>query len=259
MSEKDIFDGAKKLILKTMNLNDEEISNGAFEYIKENKERLINIFLNRKDTAKKAYFLAGGSGSGKTEFAKTINKELQINIIDTDEIRKLCPYYSGKNSNLFQKASSRGVDILLNEVFKKNYSFILDSNFAKFNLQEQNISRALKRNYQVKIFFIYRPLSIAKEYTKIREEKEGRKVPEHIFYQKFLNSVDTIKQIMAKYNVEIAFYDLHRNISFQKITNFDELINKDETIKKDIILAKKELNSSTMREIKDEMNKADKV
>ncbi|WP_414017275.1 zeta toxin family protein [Aliarcobacter butzleri] len=87
----------------------------------------------------------------------------------------MCPYYSGKNSDLFQKASSKGVSILVDTVFKNKYSFILDGNFSEFRLQDENISRASKKDYDIEIFFVYRPLEIAKEYTEIRGDKEGRK------------------------------------------------------------------------------------
>lgn len=250
MSEKDIIDNAKNLIKKTINLSDEIITQEALEYIKSNKNKLVNIFLTKQDISKKAYFLAGSPGAGKSEIAQTLSKAKNIDVIDTDEIRKICPYYSGKNSDLFQKASSKGVSILLDTAFKNDYSFILDGNFAEYRLQDENINRAKKRDYKIEIYFIYRPLELAKEYTKIREEKEGRKVPENIFYQKFLDSIKTVNKIVEEYpKVELKFYDLHKDY-YKNITSLNEIINKDLDFKNDIDKAQNYISLQGIKEQK---------
>ncbi|WP_414017274.1 zeta toxin family protein [Aliarcobacter butzleri] len=38
--------------------------------------------------SKKTYFLAGSPGAGKSEIAQTLSKAKNIDVIDTDEIRK---------------------------------------------------------------------------------------------------------------------------------------------------------------------------
>lgn len=238
MSEKDIISGAKNLLQQNINLNDETISLKALEYINNNKKKLERIFLTKQNSLKKVYFMAGSPGAGKSEIALMLSENKNIDIFDTDEIRKICPHYSGKNSNLFQKASSRGIDILINTAFKKNYSFILDGNFSNYELQDKNISRALKRDYEIEIYFVYRPLEIAKEYTRIREEKEGRKVPDNIFYQKFLDAVETVNKIAKEYKeIKINFFDLHKDY-YKQINNLDEMINNNSDFINDINVSK---------------------
>jgi len=205
---------------KTLNLTQEEIQKEALEYFKTNKKRLFETFISNRDDKNRLYLTAGASGAGKSEFVKSLNRRFGFNIIDTDEIRKLFPYYSGANANLFQKASIKTVEYLLDNSFKYNYSFILDTNLANFNVADKNIQRALKRDYKIEIYFIYRNYNDCKKLTQIREDNEARVVPQSVFNQKAQGSLDTIKQILDKYidepNVSLVIIDLDR----------DEMINK---------------------------------
>lgn len=150
-----------------------------------------------------------------------------------------------------QKASSKAVSILVDTAFKKEYSFILDGNFLELRLQDKNISRASKKDYDIEIFFVYRPLEIAKEYTEIREDKEGRNIPENVFYEKFINSINTVNEIAKKYpNVKINYYDLDKKYFKNNIKNLDEIINSDINLKKDIDKAKNYINTKNNFDLK---------
>lgn len=208
MSTEDLLGIAANLIRQTENATEVDISAMAYEYIKSNKELLKTLYIQHKHPTKKVIFMAGSPGAGKSEFAKALAMQEPINIFDTDEIRKLCPTYSGKNSQLFQKASSKGIDILVDEAFANGYSFILDGNFATFSMQKQNIERSLKKGFTFEVKFIFRPLPIALEYTKSRENREGRTVPEAIFYEKFIGAVSTIDQLSKEFDFSIDFIDL---------------------------------------------------
>lgn len=256
MSEKDLINYAKNLLNNTVTLDEKTISELAYEEIKSKKSLLKDIFLRFKNQDKKAFFLAGGAGAGKTELASGLNKLYQIDTIEADEIRKHCKYYNGKNSHLFQRASSKGVSILMDTVLSKGLSFILDGNFSEYRLQNENISRALKKNYDVEINFVYRPLLIAKEYTEIREEKEGRRILDDTFYSKFISSITTVNKIKDKYPlIKINFYDLHNDLVFKDINSLDEIINQSEVMQNDIKFAKDfliELNSGEARKLLNE-------
>ncbi|SHO80401.1 hypothetical protein MNB_SV-15-673 [hydrothermal vent metagenome] len=200
---------------KTLNLTPNEIQKEALEYFKTNKKRIFETFISNRDDKKKLYLSAGASGAGKSEFVKSLNRRYNLNIIDTDEIRKLFPYYSGTNANLFQKASIKTVEYLLDNSFKHNYSFILDTNLANFSVADKNIKRALKRDYKIEIYFIYRNYNDCKKLTQIREENEARVVPQTVFIQKAKGSLDTIKQISKEYideaNLSFTIIDLDRD------------------------------------------------
>lgn len=242
---------ANTLIQKTMNLSDEDISKEALKFIKSNKDILLDNYLILKDTSKKVYFLAGGEGAGKSELAQIIGIAKNIDRIDADEIKKICPHYSGENSSLFQKASREAISTLVDIALKKGYSFILNGSFSEQKLQDENIVKVLKKDYEIKICFVYRPLDAAWEYTEIREEKEGLKVPENIFYETFLSSIKTVNKIIAKYpNVKLNYYDLQKNIFKENIDSLNEVIANDIDFKKDIQKAEKFVNYPQQTSIK---------
>jgi predicted ABC-type ATPase len=209
MSDEEFLRSIEELLDLGSGATDEEIEQNAFEFIKSQKHHLPNKFLSYRNQDKKAIFMAGGSGVGKSETALNISKNEKIDIVDTDDIRKICPLYSGQNSHLFQKASSRGVSILLDYIFKHNFSFILDGNFAEYAIQKENIERALKRGYKIEIIFVYRDKEVAKEYTKQREKVEGRVVPDNVFETKYKDSILTTKKILNEYDdLSFKFIDL---------------------------------------------------
>jgi predicted ABC-type ATPase len=187
--------------------------------------------------------MAGGSGAGKSETALNISESEKIDIVDTDDIRKICPLYSGKNSHLFQKASSRGVSILMNYVFRNNLSFILDGNFAEYDIQKENIERAKRRGYDIEIIFVYRDKNIAKAYTKQRENVEGRIVPDSVFDTKYTESIKTTKKILEEFdNILFRYIDLQSREIFKNGEGQKRLLELHKTIDK-----KPNQNQSTRR------------
>lgn len=99
-------------------------------------------------------------------------------VIDADQFRSQFPGYNGQNSSDFQRGSSYLVDVAFSKVLQEGMSFILDGTFGHAKA-EQNIARVLKRNYHTKIYFVYQNPLHAWRFTKIRENKEGRKLPKH--------------------------------------------------------------------------------
>ncbi len=112
MSDEELIRSIEGLLELGGGATDEEIEKNAFEFIKSQKRHLPNKFLSYRNTNKKAIFMAGGSGAGKSETALNISESEEIDIVDMDDIRKICPLYSGQNAHLFQKASSRGSQFL---------------------------------------------------------------------------------------------------------------------------------------------------
>ena len=209
MSDEELIQSIEDLIRLGSGVTNEEIENNALEFIKSQKHHLPKKFLSYRNTNKKSILMAGGSGAGKSETAISISMSEKIDVIDTDAIRKICPLYSGKNSHLFQKASSRGVSILINYLFKHNLSFILDRNFTNYYIQKRHIKRALNRGYDIEIIFVYRDKNVAKAYTKQRENIEGRMVPENIFEIKYKDSIKTTKKILDEFgDISFRYVDL---------------------------------------------------
>ena len=216
MSDEELLKSIEALLKIGGGATEQQIEENAYEFIRSQKQHLPNKFLQYNNTEKKAIFMAGGSGAGKSETAINIAESEKIDIIDTDNIRKICPLYSGKNAHLFQKASSRGVSILMNHVFKNDLSFILDGNFAEYHIQKENIERAKKRGYKIEVVFVYRDKNIAKAYTKQRERVEGRVVPDNVFETKYRESIATTKKVLDEYaSIDFRLIDLTDKVIYK--------------------------------------------
>ncbi len=224
MKEKDLINYTKTLLNNTLILDEKTISELAYEEIKSKKAILEDVFLRFKNQDKKAFFIFGGFGSGKKEFTSALHELYQIDFIEHTEIKKYCKYYNGQNSHLFDKASLEGVNILMDTVLNKRYSFILDDRFFEF------IDSALEKNYDIEINFVYRPLDIAIKSVEVLD---------NTFYSEFISSINTVNKIKEKYSsVRVNFYDLYNDLVLKDINSLDEVINKSEVMQKDIKFAK---------------------
>lgn len=193
--------------------------NYSLQYAKENKKVLISSITDgkEKEEEKTAIFMAGSPGAGKTEAAQTLTAlNGNLCVIDADKFRELFPGYVGNNSDEFQRGSSLLVDAALDLVLKKGYSFILDGTFATFKVN-QNIERALKKNYNVLVYYVYQDPFIAWDFTKKREEVEGRFVPKERFINAFFQSRKNLmrvkKQFQEKVTINILVKDFQNTIS----------------------------------------------
>ncbi|OGS70677.1 MAG: hypothetical protein A3F91_09190 [Flavobacteria bacterium RIFCSPLOWO2_12_FULL_35_11] len=225
MSDKEFLDIVAKELFTKENLTEAEIEIRAYEKVKSMRQILPNKYFHYKNMDKKIIFMAGSPGAGKSETAQLILRDrFKIDIIDTDEIRKELSEDGGKNAHLYQKASSKGVSILIDYAFKNGFSFILDGNFAEYDVQKKNIDRAIKHGYEIEIVFVSRAIDAAQRFTKIREEKSGRRVPDDVFIEKSMGAIETVRKFIS--DVRVDFYDLEHG-----------------EIKKDI--SKEEFNSLT--------------
>ena len=91
-----------------------DIEKEAIKYLKENRKLLYSSYLDGFSpiNEKVVYFTAGPSGAGKTEFIqKFLKTEKNLVHLDIDMIRDFFRSmgYDGKNSNLFQKPASYGI------------------------------------------------------------------------------------------------------------------------------------------------------
>lgn len=171
-----------------------ELESNAISYLKANLEKLFSMYLNGHNQLdeKLAFFTAGPSGAGKTEFVQEIlNIESDLVHLDIDEIRNFFTDigYDGSNSDLFQKPASYGVQYLFEEIVKtRGLSFFLDSNLAKLQTAQENIKKLLDEDYSIEIFYIYNDLKTCFLYTKKRELVTKRMVPEDVFLNNAIES-----------------------------------------------------------------------
>ncbi|EKE22070.1 MAG: zeta toxin [uncultured bacterium] len=207
-----------------------KISQEAKVFIKKEKALLINVFadIEKYPPTEKpfSFFMAGSPGSGKTEFSQRWIKEMKpasIVRIDADEIRKIIPYYNGKNSDIVQGAASLGVEKIYDHVLKNNQNALMDGTFANYTIASENIRRSLKKNRKVGIFYIYQDPVIAWDFTRKREQLEGRYVPKEAFADAFFK---------AKENIQLAKKEFGNSIELNLVVKDSK--NKDARIEFDI-------------------------
>jgi len=180
----------------------------ALKYLKENKQKLFNLYFDDKfiHNPKIAIFTAGASGAGKTEYAiSRIEKEDFLLHIDTDKIREFfAPIgYNGQNADEFQRVASKAVDFLYKESINRGYSIILDTNFANINIATININKALKNNYLIEVVYIYQEIEKCIDFAKKRENITKRKVPKDKIIYTFTNSMITTLKIKQLFKDDI--------------------------------------------------------
>ena len=173
--------------------SDEEITLEAIEYVRTHKKVLLEKFCPAKEcypvTSPISLFMAGSPGAGKTEVSKGLIKRFEdVPVrIDADEVRSMCPSYTGTNAHLFQKAANKGVNILFDHCLQHNLNCVLDGTFA-YGGAEKNIQRSIDHKRKVEIWFIYQNPLRAWEFTKARELHEARRVSKEVFIRAFVES-----------------------------------------------------------------------
>lgn len=190
------------------NASDDKVQNEAFEWIKRHSKNLFLEFADplvfESDEQPTTIFMAGSPGAGKTEFSRRLAESFNQKpvLVDADEIRKVIPNYSGKNAYLFQKAATKGVNLLYDYVCKNGLNVIIDGTFA-YAQPVENIKRSLIHNRNVEIYFLYQDPLVSWEFTKVRELKEFRNVPKNIFINAYVKSIENVTLVKKEFGNKI--------------------------------------------------------
>lgn len=214
--------------------NKTEVEREAIQYLKENRELLFHTYLEDffPIDEKVAYFTAGPSGAGKTEFIQQF-LEVESNLVhlDIDNVRDffLPIGYDGSNSDLFQKPASWGVQFLFDEVItNRKLSLVVDSNLSHFQTAKENVIKLLKQNYKIEIFYVYNDLEKCFLYTKKRESVTNRVVPEDVFFNSVIKSRSTTFEIKKMFdeNINLNVIDKRDNRYYENIScdEFEKII-----------------------------------
>lgn len=191
-------------------MNDDELkmSEASRLWAKSNHKELIKKFADSTeyaaDTLPTTLFMAGSPGAGKTEISKRFVprfKQKPVRI-DADEIRSVCPGYTGTNAHVFQDAATKGVHILYDHALKNNVNVIMDGAFAYGGAME-NIQRSLDHNRKVEIFFVYQDPLQAWDFTKKREALEQRRVSKGVFIESFFKSRENVNKAKETFGSKI--------------------------------------------------------
>ena len=201
--------------------DDEKIIQDAINYAKSHKKEIA-----KRITSKEVYhpeqnpvsvFMAGSPGAGKTEASlrlleKITDDNQKILRIDSDDLRSEFKEYNGKNSHLFQVATSLLVERIHDFALKNKQSFLLDGTFASEGVALKNIQRSLDKGRFIQIYFVYQDPLHAWEFVKAREKIDGRKIQVADFINKYFESrrvVNLMKTTFGKkVQVDILIKDI---------------------------------------------------
>ncbi|MEX0995693.1 MAG: zeta toxin family protein [Flavobacteriaceae bacterium] len=221
--------------IKKHKASEKEIQTKALQWIKRNKHKLLEKFASDDKYLKVdrpiSVFMAGSPGAGKTEFSKMLIEKIFSNTpmqplvrIDPDEIREMIPNYTGGNAYLFQQATDRAVHELHNYCLRKGKNFILDGTLYNYQRAEENISRSLKRDREVIVFYLYLNPYVAWDITQKREVIEGRKILKEDFITKLFASRATIKKIKKKFGTSIQLWAVKkRSVDADDFKHWDNI------------------------------------
>lgn len=191
-----------------MTEEEKKIADEAVRYVKTHKRDLITKFsdgvLLMHDQQPVSIFMAGSPGAGKTEVSKRLVARFSQHPIriDADEIRALCPGYTGGNAHLFQSAATKGVHILHEYALQQKLNIILDGTFAYHDALD-NVRRSLTRNRKVEIVYVYQPPVVAWDFTKKREALESRRVSKETFINAYFTSHDNVNAAKKTFGDQI--------------------------------------------------------
>ncbi|WP_256200729.1 zeta toxin family protein [Vibrio mediterranei] len=221
-------------------LSDEQIVEKAVKEAKRLKKKIARALVDHlpQEESAVSVFMAGSPGAGKTETArnmiKTFMSESGVELvhIENDELRKEFEDYNGINSPLFQRPATLLVEAIHDRALKKDVSFILDSTLSSLDKAKDNIQRSLKRGRYVLIIFVYQEPEQAWCLVKAREIVEGRRVPEEVFVNQFMESQRVVSELKKLFKDQIDIIFIEKNIDGKNerphfnVSDIDALLRK---------------------------------
>lgn len=204
-------------------MNDEQITEKAIEFARKNKKQIAKKYTDKTkfkpETAPVSVFMSGSPGAGKTESAieliKKFSNSSSVLRIDSDELRKEFEDYDGRNSSLFQSATSILVDKIHDLALSQKQSFVFDGTLSNMERSVENIRRSLNKGREVFIVYVYQDPIQAWGFVKKREAKDGRKVPKEAFIEQYFAAranVNLIKGMFTKEGETIKVDLIEKNI-----------------------------------------------
>jgi predicted ABC-type ATPase len=223
-----------------MALTDDEITAKAIVQAKAMKKSLAKGMIDHLPEEENAVsvFMAGSPGAGKTETAKSMISQfrqehgVEVVHIENDELRKEFEDYQGLNSPLFQRPATLLVEAIHDRALKKKVSFLLDSTLSSFEKAKSNIERSLKKDRYVLIIFVYQDPEQAWCLVKAREIIEGRRVPEEVFVNQFMESQRVVSELKKLFTDKIDIIFIEKNLDgtrekpYFNVSDIDALLGK---------------------------------
>lgn len=225
-------------------MDDQQITKQALQEARKRKKLFARLSVDSIAGEERpvSVFMAGSPGAGKTEIARNIlalfvqQRGFNFIHINNDEYRAEFSGYKGINSPLFQGAATIFVEAVHDRALKRNVSFIMDTTLSSYEKAQSNISRSLARNREVLIVFVYQAPEQAWEFVQARETVEGRRVPDSVFINQFLDAQVTVRRLKQEFkeNIDLMFINRSNHAGqeavYFDVNDIDALIGKKYTL-----------------------------
>jgi predicted ABC-type ATPase len=202
-------------------MDDETIKLQADDFARKNKKTLAKeLTTTAKFPSEKipvSVFMAGSPGAGKTESSKNLIDQFVTNgnsilRIDPDEIRDRIPGYTGKNSSLFQGATSIIANKMQDLALVQRQSYIFDGTLTNLEAARSNIQRNIDHERDVFIVYVYQDPRQAWNFVKAREKKDGRTIPKDAFISQYFQARCKVNMLNQEYGKGVMIYLVIKNI-----------------------------------------------
>src|SRR3989338_11479614 len=179
----------------------EGVQQAAVEYAKTHKKEIAHELTDLTkfpaDPEPVVVFMAGSPGAGKTEASERLIERFsgdghQVLRIDSDELRSRLPGYTGRNSSLFQYATSIISDRMQDAAIDQRQSYVFDGTLTNLDRARENIQRCLSRDYVVQILYVYQNPLQAWNFVVARELRDGRAVPQESFVAQYFTARENV-------------------------------------------------------------------
>lgn len=203
-----------------MTPEEEAIQEEAIAFAKANHKAIVQEVLADAVTGDEepvSVFMAGAPGAGKTEASLGLLQELANDGItlfrlDPDELRAKFPAYTGANSSLFQRAVSKLVDKIHDQLLKHSVSFMMDGTLSSYEIAKSNVERSLSRGRLVRILFVYQKPELSWGFVQKREAVEGRNIPLEAFIKQYFASRCVVNALKTEFGDAIEVNVIVKNL-----------------------------------------------
>ena len=188
--------------------SDQEIEAEAISFAKSHKEEIARELTSLgnfpKDSSPVSVFMSGSPGAGKTESSRRLIERFSgdghmVLRIDPDDIRSRLPGYNGKNSSLFQYATSIIADRMQDLALSQSQNYVFDSTLTNLERARENLTRGLKHNRTVQILYVYQDPLQAWRFVQDREKQDGRVIPKEKFLQQYFQARANVNQLKKEF------------------------------------------------------------
>lgn len=200
---------------------DERIEQEAIAFARANKKVIARELTDTTrfppDSKPVSVFMAGSPGAGKTESSERLIERLSgdghsVLRIDSDDLRSRFAGYNGKNSSLFQGATSIIADRMQDVAIDQCQSYVFDGTLSNLDRARQNIQRCLQHERTVQILYVYQDPLQAWKFVVAREQRDGRAVPKESFIEQYFAARANAQKLKEEFGSKIRVDLIVKNI-----------------------------------------------